>query len=369
MQLPGMHLLLDNIIFSLQQAGGISVYWSELIQRFAGLDLEIRCLERPDALRNVHRAAFHLPQNTILSEKPLLPLCLSRYLPCYPALPVKGIFHSSYYRVAHTAGVHNVVTVHDFVYERFSSGLRKSVHSLQKGHAIGRADMILCDSESTRRDLITYYPKTDDSKVRVVYLAAADSFCPLPKETPEPVEVKQVGWTRYLLYVGDRSTYKNFSVAVETAARLDGFGFVIVGGKPFLQEEKLLLERLLPGRYLHLTGLAAADLNLLYNKAYCLLYPSSYEGFGIPLLEAMRAGCPVVAFRSSSIPEVCGQAALLSKKPVYDNFLALLAALNDTDTRINLREAGFRQAAKFSWDKTFAETLACYAEILDRRTP
>lgn len=364
-----MHLLFDNIIFSLQQAGGISVYWSELIQRFAALTLNMRCLERPDACNNVHRATFDLQPDTILSEKTVLPLQLSRYLPCYPNLPVRGIFHSSYYRVAHTAGVYNAVTVHDFVYERFSAGLRKSVHSLQKGHAIRRAAMILCDSESTRQDLMTYYPDTDVAKVRVVYLAAADSFCPLADTAPGVDRGVPLPWTEYLLYVGDRSGYKNFPAAVETAAGLAGFGLVIAGGKPLSGSETHLLNERLPGRYIHLTGLAAADLNILYNKAHCLLYPSSYEGFGIPPLEAMQAGCPVVAVRSSSIPEVCGQAALLAEKPEPEHFLVLLAALNNSATRNNLREAGFRQAARFSWDKTFSETLSCYTEILGHRTP
>jgi len=154
-------------------------------------------------------------------------------------------------------------------------------------------------------------------------------------------------------------------MAVETVAGMDGCDLVIVGGGGFSHNEVQMLNTKLPGRHMHLTGLASEDLNCLYNRAICLLYPSSYEGFGIPPLEAMKAGCPVVAVRSSSIPEVCGDAALLAESAEPEKFLALIATLNQTDTRLKIREKGFAQAARFSWDKTFSETMQCYAEAIE----
>ena len=327
-------------------------------------DASVRYLERPDACRNLQRAALDLPVDSLLPEVSRIPLQLSRYLPCRPHLPVRGIFHSSYYRYANTPNVLNVVTVHDFVYEYFAKGVRRVVHCAQKGLAIRRADMILCDSESTRQDLLRFHPATELSKVRVVHLAASESFFPLPECIPLPEELLRAGVSAYVLYVGDRSRYKNFAVAVEAVSRMDGYALVFVGGKAVTMDEKLLLDKQLPGRYTHLAGVTSSELNVLYNKAHCLLYPSSYEGFGIPPLEAMKAGCPVVALDRSSIPEVCDQAALLATCPAYENFLALMMLLHDSATRRHLKDAGFRQASLFSWDKTFAETVACYEELI-----
>ncbi len=137
----------------------------------------------------------------------------------------------------------------------------------------------------------------------VIPHAASDSFHPIPEVEP----VDQV------LFVGSRSGYKNFRSVVDALSSLHDLRLVCVGGGPLSPDEVRLLEKLLPGRYNWSGYLSSEELNLEYNKSACQVYPSVYEGFGIPVLEAMQAGCPVVAVKSSSMPEVAGDAALLTE--------------------------------------------------------
>lgn len=361
-----MSIVLDNIIFSLQPTGGISVYWSELLRRLLRDD-NVLLLERPDAPNNIQRHGLVIPKESCIAERSLLPLQLARYMPVHPPVHPHTIFHSSYYRIARTPGVLNVVTVHDFTYEHFATGIRRLVHTLQKRHAIRCADLMICYSEHTRRDLLSFYPETNPDTVQVVPLAAGAEFGPVAPSVPRPTCMERLRGRRYLVYVGDRSPYKHFPVAVETAAQFDETMLVVVGGKPLNAEEQHLLNIRLSGRYLHLRGISAAELNLVYTDAWCLLYPSAYEGFGIPPLEAMQAGCPVVAVHTASLPEVCGDAALLSTKPSSSEFIHLVRSLDNPEHRACLQAAGFKRSACFSWDATYNATLACYQTVLEHR--
>lgn len=155
---------------------------------------------------------------------------------------------------------------------------------------------------------------------------------------------------------------KNFDVAVDVLKKLPDFSLSIVGGGKLSYEEIKKLESNIPGRYKWLGRLSDEELNVAYNRAHALLYPSSYEGFGIPVVEAMRAGCPVVAVNVSSIPEVAGSAAILTD--YADANLFAEAILKVCDMRDQLRKAGFEQANKFSWEKCFLETLQVYEELM-----
>ena len=144
--------------------------------------------------------------------------------------------------------------------------------------------------------------------------------------------------------------------------------FVIVGGGRLSDKELRELDDKLTNRYVHLQNIDNQQLNLLYNHAFCLLYPSEYEGFGIPILEAMQAGCPVVTTRASSIPEVCGDAALMVQEICADKFAEEIKKLNDKNIRKEMTDRGFRNAKKYSWDRVYKETVEFYNKILERRT-
>jgi mannosyltransferase len=353
-------IIYDNIIFSLQKAGGISIYWSELIRRIKG-NANITFSEYENA--NIFRKTLSI--NT--SQEFLFIKKIARYLPFTKKLSAKSIFHSSYYRVSLQKNVVNITTVHDFTYEYFSSGIAKWVHSWQKGFAIKRSDGVICVSESTKKDLIKFYPSIDKSKIRVIYNGVGNEFFKLDNKSAFlNGKLSVLENKKYILFVGDRSAYKNFNVVLDVVASLNDYQLVVIGGKDFNTIEKEKIKNLKVD-ITHLKGVSGEELNIIYNNAFCLLYPSAYEGFGIPITEAMKAGCPVISTNYSSIPEVAGKAALLIDVITVDNIITEIHKLEMPLFRDALIDKGFEQAKKFSWDRCFGETFSFYESVWNRK--
>lgn len=321
-------ITLDLIIHSLQKHNaGISVYFSELKKH----------IQKKKILFNEaqpKRSSRYFDENNVNT----------------------ALFHSSYYRLSYNKRVRNITTVHDFTYEKFIHGPKRWLHSWQKFRTIRRSDAIICISENTKRDLLHYLPDVDPTKITVIYNGVSDLFFPVADLAP--VEKP------YVLFVGARGGYKNFKAAAETVALLPGIELCAVGGGRFSDGERAWLDRLLPGRYRHAGMVSTEALNLLYNQAVALLYPSSYEGFGIPVAEAMRAGCPVIAVNASSIPEVAGEAGILLESADPLLLRAALERVLDEGQRAQLVIKGLEQSRRFSWDTTFEQTLAVYEKVL-----
>lgn len=223
---------------------------------------------------------------------------------------------------------------------------------LAKNKAIKNSDLVICVSHNTASDLLRYSPISDE-KIRIIHNGVSENYHPLPQRATINNEV---------LFVGARAGYKNFDLAVRVIAGLPELSLSVVGGGDFSERERRLLNELIPGRYKWLGRLSDAQLNVEYNRAYALLYPSSYEGFGIPVLEAMKAGCPVVAVNASSIPEVAGDAAFLTESVRSSEFIEGLKYVDLN--RESLKNRGFLQASKFSWNKCYQETLGVYKELM-----
>jgi len=351
-----MRIIFDNIIYHLQPTGGISVVWYELLRR-AALDPTIEATYLDYESENLCRRLLNLPMESV---KMMPTRWMERYRsPQVTPSDSDAVFHSSYFRTL--PGARNITTVHDLTYHMFRRGLPKQVHLWQEAAALRQSTGVICVSENTRRDLLRLYPWLREEDVRVVYNGVADYF--------EPTAVADTDEQGYLLFVGDRVGYKNFGMAVEVA-RLSKMHLKIVGA-PLSAEEKALLDNKLPASgYSWHDRCPNQQLNYYYNRALALLYPSLYEGFGIPVLEAQKAGCPVLALNTSSIPEVAGEAALLYDPTKVDAAHAmaddLLAMLSGRIERQNLVERGRDNAARFSWDKTYSETRAFYQEIANR---
>ncbi len=343
-------LTIDGIIYSLQRHGGITVYFNELLQRASASGLAVRTLVYGGGSEHASRLPGQVETRELRIGE--------RYRKCYVPIDAQ-LFHSSYYRRP-TRAIPTVTTVHDFTYERLISGVRRWVHSSQKFSAIRSSQAVICISESTRSDLFHFLPKFPPERVHVIPNGVGEDFYPLASSLagggPQP----------FIVFVGARGGYKNFRLVVEAIGPMADFELVCVGGGPVSWEEADLINQHLPGRCSFLADIPNKILNELYNKACCLAYPSAYEGFGIPILEAMRAGCPVVAFRGSSIPEVAGDAALLIDRLTAEALREAIRKASDQELRSELKKRGFRQAACFSWQRTFEQTVDLYELVVGK---
>ncbi|MGL5570612.1 glycosyltransferase family 4 protein [Cetobacterium sp.] len=362
-----MKIYFDNIIFFLQKSGGGSVYWYELLERFSEIPNDVEYIEQEifSDDKNIFRKRLKLKK--ILLEKKYN-FNITRYLPLTLKIKEKNpfIFHSSYYRVCKSKNAINVVTVHDFTYEYYIRGIKKWVHYFQKKYAIKHSQGIICISENTKKDLLKFHPWTKDKNIKVIYNGVGSQFYKINEEIFPKLKnniLKNVIKEKYILFVGHRTNYKNFNIVVDTLKIIPNeYKLVVVGEDLNTKEQEMLKSSV--GRYYHLKGLSIEELNVLYNKAFCFLYPSSYEGFGIPILESMKTGCPVITTTQSSIPEVAGDAALyinnIKKEEIRDKILLL----ENLKVRKEIIEKGYKQARKFSWDKTYKEINTFYNTLL-----
>ncbi len=267
-----------------------------------------------------------------------------------------------------------VVTVHDLnflYYPEFLTAESRRYYTDQIEWAVRRADHVLADSEATRQDLIRLLD-VPPAKVTTVHLAADPSFRPLPEAEIRPALARYGLEPGYLLFVGTLEPRKNLPGLFGAYRRLLDEGIaqaplVVVGGKGWLYEEIFarvealgLRERV---RFLH--AVPDADLPALYNGAALLVLPSFYEGFGLPALEAMACGTPVVVSDRGSLPEIVGEAGV-RVDPDDEAAIAegLRGLLLDPDLRRRLAEKGQARAARFTWERTARETLAVYHRVL-----
>jgi mannosyltransferase len=337
-----MTVHIDGIIFSLQRHGGISVYFRELLERLqrdridAQLSLEAPLLQ--DALP---------PAQTRSARR------LERYRDCRPLAEGRTatVYHSSYYRLPQGSTARQVVTVHDFAYERCQSGPRRWVHSAQKNRAIRAAQDIICISAATRDDLLDLVGLRSGQRLHVIHNGVSDRFHPLPDETPSGPP--------FVLFVGQRGRYKNFGLALQALAYLPEVELHCIGGGPLGEAELAAVPPAVRARVRHLGQVSDEALNQLYNRAQCLAYPSAYEGFGIPVIEAMRAGCPVVSIACKAVQEV-GGAALQVSATDPEEFAHHVQATMEPERRRELRQLGLQVASAYSWEACYQATLAVY---------
>lgn len=348
-----MRIVFDNIIYSLQRYGGISVVWSNLISRIQKNDDDISYIEYDNAIaNNIHRSKTDIGNKRIASLSSRW-IKLKRYIsPNTPKVKSKFIFHSSYYRTLSAKNAINVTTVHDFAYELFVKNfIVRFVHCWQKHRAIRNSQHIVCISENTRRDLFRFLPDVNPSKVSVIYNGIDNKY----------YQIKNVIHNDSLLYVGGRRGYKNFNALIKPLSEL-GCKLKIVGGQLTNMEKKMLDDNGLVYEFL---GTVSTDtLNRLYNEAFCLLYTSSYEGFGLPVLEAQMAGCPVIALNASSIPEIIGDKRMLINSISKEQIEEKLNMLKDTEFRNAIVTEGITNANRFSWDKMAEEYYNLYKKLL-----
>jgi glycosyltransferase involved in cell wall biosynthesis len=265
-----------------------------------------------------------------------------------------------------------VVTIHDLSFLRYPQNfqtLKRLYLTLFTRLSVRRARRVIAISESTRRDIVEQYrvlPETVD----LIYYGSDPAFRPLPEEHVARFRSEQGLPARFILFVGTLEPRKNVVRLIEAYARLPGSDrppLMLIGGKGWLYETVFArVEELGLSAEVHFVGYVPGDrLPLWYNAAELFVYPSVYEGFGLPPLEAMACGTPVITSTVSSLPEVVGTAGLLVNP---DDTEALTAAmhrvLQDSDERNRMRTAGLAQAQRFSWADCARRTVESYRRAL-----
>ncbi|HYC88894.1 MAG TPA: glycosyltransferase family 1 protein [Thermoanaerobaculia bacterium] len=256
-----------------------------------------------------------------------------------------------------------VVTVHDLTYKRFPELLQKeTLENLdrQMQREVAVADAIVCVSESTRRDLLRYYD-ADPARVHAILSGLGTPPAAEPFEGLPP---------RYILFVSTIEPRKNLGTLIDAYERLRDRGLydgsLVIVGKVGWKSESLV-PRLRGRGIVHLDYVPAPQLATIYERAETFVFPSIYEGFGFPLLEAMARGVPSIAARSSSLPEIGGDAALYFDPTDVGALTAQLTrVLGDPALRAELAARGKEQAAKFRWERAAAETLEVLRRAAER---
>jgi len=361
-----MRILYDGAITQEHGAGGIKRYFANLIRRLPA-DVEphftsCRGLQETDPSNprlRFHRFRRFRPQRLSLKLEKLFFGRIQDSLSF-------DIAHPTYYTLLSGRKVSSyrcpvVITVWDMIHELFPELYPDSGFLERKRRAIEVADAVICISENTRRDLLSHYT-VDEKRVFVTHLASDLDPTLIRGDEKTPARP-------YFLYVGARTGYKNFDgllSAFAAAMTLPPELVLCTVGPSFSEQEKNTIARLgLSGRVENYDQVSDRQLAALYQRSLAFVYPSLYEGFGIPPLEAMQCGAPVVASNRSSIPEVAGDAAILIDPQRTDGFAdALLAIANQPALRQTLIERGYERARLFSWDETTKQTLNIYRNLV-----
>ena len=353
-----MRILYDYQILT-QKYGGISryIYYLADYMKKNGNDVDVRTLFS----NNVYfEQYFQNKKPTTESLKWLKGKTSLNKLYCL-AKPKNSynIIHPTYYD-PYIIGKYKgklVVTVHDMIHEKL---MKDNINLInQKKEYIYKSDKIIAVSEYTKKDILEIYRDIDEKKIEVIYQGADFS-----NETDNDIIGEQ-----YVLYVGDRKAkYKNFENFLKASniflKKNSCLKVICAGGREFNENEKNLISSLgLDNRFVQY-NFQEDELYGLYHYARCFVFPSVYEGFGIPLIEGMKADCPVICSKSSCFPEIAGNAAeYFDGNNVDDIAEKIDYVINNDKRRQELIEAGKEKANYFTWERTGKNTLDLYKKM------
>ncbi|MGE8720185.1 glycosyltransferase family 4 protein [Leptospira terpstrae] len=255
-----------------------------------------------------------------------------------------------------------VLTVFDLIHERFPGYYKLDDIALRNRRSLcAAADTIIAISESTKIDLIEFYG-IPDKKIEVIHLASNLHLA-------QNIESKLV-WKDYILFVGERGGYKNFNnfvIGISEIIKKYKLNLVFAGGGKFSFEERETLKKYnILGKSIQIPFKSDAEIKCIYQNALAFVFPSLYEGFGIPLLESMSVGCPVICSNTSSFPEVIGDAAI-TFDPWYSESIseAVEKLINSNSIRKKLISKGLERSKQFTWEKTGEKHLKVYKQLLE----
>jgi glycosyltransferase involved in cell wall biosynthesis len=379
------NIVYDYQVFAFQKYGGISRYFYEISSRIAQIsDRNVRIIaplyvneyfressqsnklmqglkiNKPEEIssRSIQKSIPKVVNPRDIINQQISNILISIYNP--------DIIHETYFTTKNIGNKRHkrVITVYDMIHEKFASSKDPTGNFAKtKAMAIDRADHVICISENTRKDLIEILG-VDEAKVSTIYLAYTQN----PNIDRDIEQIPQIE-KPYLLYVGERDGYKNFisllRVYNNSEKLKQDFQLVCFGAGKFSGEEiQTIQEFQLEGKVLQLSG-SDDILAQLYRQAAVFIYPSLYEGFGIPPLEAMSCGCPVVCSNVSSIPEIVGDAGEYFDPYDLDSMsYAIEKVVYSEITASNLKRLGYERVKLFSWDLCAEQTNEVYQSLL-----
>jgi glycosyltransferase involved in cell wall biosynthesis len=271
------------------------------------------------------------------------------------------------------SGIASVVTIHDLIFERFPelySPIDRRIYAAKARSAVRRAGIVVAVSEQTASDLVELYGVSRE-RIRVVYQTCHEAFrTPVPQERLREVAARYDLPARFLLAVGTIERRKNLLLALRALEELPGVPLVAVGRPTPYAEELVSFARArgLTGRVRLLSGVSTPDLAAMYRLATIALYPSLFEGFGIPIVEALFSGTPVVTTRGGCFAEAGGPGSAYVDPHDPGALRATLARLlEDAGERARMREEGLRHAARFSDEAIAAGLFDAYDAALSAR--
>lgn len=366
-----MKILYDHQIFTLQKYGGISRYFYELVREFntmQNIDYEISLLlsnnyyisdkkfvNYIDLLHQKNFRGKHRIFNLLNKLFSILKLKQKEF----------DIFHPTYYDpyfLKHIGNKRFVLTVHDMIHEKFKEMFPINDRTTERKRIlVHNASKIISVSNNTKKDLIDLFG-VDESKIEVIY--HGNSMDPNANS-----DIRFNLPNRYLLFVGNRGGYKNFERFINSVSKIikeyKDLYIVCAGGNEFNIREKQLFSELGISNRILQYNLDDKNLAYFYKNALAFVFPSLYEGFGIPILEAFACGCPVICSNTSSFPEVAGSGAFYfdpySEESIKN---AVLRIIEDSSLRERLVIEGYERVKQFSWKKTAEKTKLIYESLL-----
>lgn len=362
------YVLYDHQAFEMQRFGGISRYFCEIARRLhMPYDVPVRfSINYYLTTWGVGKHVIPLPRFIFKHYK--AKLIRKNWRMVTHAMHRGGnyVFHPTYYDpyfMSHIGGHPYVVTVHDMIHEKFFDLFPDAPEvTRMKKEVITNAHRIIAISENTKKDIVEILG-IDPGKIDVIYHGTSMQ----PHSGRNRLRLP----ARYILYVGDRAPYKNFQRFMETFARLRRVYpdlYVVCTGRPLDKSERTPLDHLgIWDSFVHFKA-SDRDLAELYARAECFVYPSLYEGFGIPILEAWACRCPVVLSRASCFPEIAAEAGCYFDPLSADDMASAIASvLDDAALRARLIAAGSERLKLFSWEKAARQTEDVYRRVLAER--
>lgn len=376
-----MKILIDPQVFNFQTYGGISRYYTEILSRIK--------LNSKDVLIN----PIYNTRNIYFNESYLVDFRHLLYRASYRVLKSVGVslrnyydkknisntkkilrdgafdvFVATYYNpyfLEHIGNKPYVLTVYDMIHELYPEYFKDDAFNvvINKEIVLKRASKIIAVSKNTKKDILRFYPEIDETKIEVIY--HGQSIKKTDFNQPE-INLPE----RYILYIGSRATYKNFDFFIKsitpTLINDTSINVLFGGAGSFSKEEELDFEMLGIRNQTFQYDFQEKELGMLYKSALCFVFPSKYEGFGIPVLESMYSGCPVVLTNYSSFPEVAGDAGVYFEK---DNEIDLREKIelliNSPLEREKYIDLGYQRIKLFDWDTAAKKCSKLYKSVLN----